>query len=332
MPLHDIHYKHWTGTHLGIWARRWVIARNGLAACLQNKMMRNFIVMCWVLGLSMSALMFLIGQLLVPDSIVAQWTGKFNQQLQLFVNLLMTWLTDHPEISVATTQNVLFYFFTTYTMPFSIFVLGLAMPSLVTRDLASNAILIYSSKAVTRGDYLLGKFCTAFGILTMTWLGPVCAAWFLGNLLAPDWRFFWHARAALGHILVYVITSMVILSALALGVSSISSREKATPAVWFMWWIIGGVIQPIALHTRPWLRHLSFSYDLRQIGLSTFHLGSDLKTAQDSIPIFGNMLRGMFSADTRQALDNPTLAAALVALAAMLAIGAWIVQTRVKPE
>ena len=183
MPLHDIHYKHWTGTHLGIWARRWVIARNGLAACLQNKMMRNFIVMCWVLGLSMSALMFLIGQLLVPDSIVVQWTGKFNQQLQLFVKMLMTWMTDHPEISVATTQNVLFYFFTTYTMPFSIFVLGLAMPSLVTRDLASNAILIYSSKAVTRGDYLLGKFCTAFGILTMTWLGPVCAGVVFGEFV-----------------------------------------------------------------------------------------------------------------------------------------------------
>ena len=63
---------------------------------------------------------------------------------------------------------------------------------LITRDLASNAIIIYASKAVSRGDYLLGKFATAFGLLVLTWLGPVCAAWFVGNLLAPDWRFFWH--------------------------------------------------------------------------------------------------------------------------------------------
>jgi hypothetical protein len=82
-------------------------------------------------------------------------------------------------------------------MPLSIFALGMALPSLITRDLASNAIVIYSSKAVTRGDYLLGKFCTAFGVMSLTWLGPVCGAWFVGNLLAPDWKFFWHARIAL---------------------------------------------------------------------------------------------------------------------------------------
>jgi hypothetical protein len=331
MPLHDIHYKHWTGTHLGIWGRRWVIAKNGLSACLQNKVMRNLVVVCWMLGLSMSALLFLIGQLLVPDSLVVQWVGKFNPRLQEFARMLTEWLASHPEISVATTQNVLFYFFCTYLMPVSIFVLGIAIPSLITRDLASNAIVIYSSKAVSRGDYLLGKFCTAFGLLAMTWLGPICAAWFLGNLLAPDWRFFWHARAPLGHLLVYVGAGMVILSALALAVSAISNSEKATPALWFMWWILGGVIQEIALHTRPWLRHLSFSYDIRQIGLTAFHLGDDLKTAQDSIPIFGSML-GNISADTREALNNATIGGALVALAMMLILGAWIIRKRVKPE
>jgi ABC-2 type transport system permease protein len=331
MPLHDVNYQHWTGTHLGIWARRWVIARNGLAACLNNKAIRNFVVLCWMLALTMSGVLFMVGQLLVADSVVVQWVGKLNPQLQSFAQMLTQWLEDHPEISVATTQNVLFYFFSTYLMPISIFVLGLAMPSLITRDLASNAILVYSSKAVTRGDYLLGKFCTAFGLLTMTWLGPECAAWFLGNLLGPDWRFFWHARAALWHGLVFTLSSMVILSALALGVSAASSREKATPAIWFMWWILGGVIQPIALNARPWLSHLSFSYNLRQIGLSTFGLGDNLKTAQDSVPILGQML-SKISTPTRDALSHATLGGSVVALAVMLAVGAIIIRKRVKPE
>jgi hypothetical protein len=331
MPLHDVHYQHWTGTHRGIWARRWVIAQNGLAACVQNKAIRNLVVLCWMLALTMAAVLFLVGQLLVTDSVVTQSVEKFNPQLQTFVRMLTQWLEDHPEISVGTTQNVLFYFFSTYLMPVGIFVLGLAMPSLITRDLASNAILIYSSKAVTRGDYLLGKFCTAFGLLTVTWLGPVCAAWFLGNFLAPDWRFFWHARAALEHVLIFGVAGTIILSALALGVSAMSSREKATPAAWFMWWILGGVIQPIALHTKPWLRHLSFSYDLRQIGLSTFRLGDDLKTAQDNVPILGQMLGGI-KAETRDALNHPTLAGALAALALMLVAGALIIRQRVKPE
>jgi hypothetical protein len=153
----------------------------------------------------------------------------------------------------------------------------------------------------------------------------------LGNLLAPDWRFFWHARAALGHVLLFVVGGMIILSALALGVSAISNREKATPTAWYMWWILGGVIQPIALNTKPWLRHLSFSYDLRQIALSTFRLGNDLKTAQDNVPILGSMLANV-STPTRDALTHPTLGVALASLAVMLMAGAFIIRKRVTPE
>jgi hypothetical protein len=331
MPLHDTHYQHWDGAHVGIWARRWVIARNGLAAALQNKAMRNVIALSWLAGLAMAALLFLVGQLLVADSMVVKWVAQLNPGLQSFARMLTSWLQDHPEISVGTTQNLLFYLFCVYATPLSIFALGMAMPALITRDLASNAMVIYDSKAVTRGDYLLGKFCVAFGLLTLTWLGPVCGAWLVGNLLAPDWRFFWHARVALAHALLYVLSSMVILSALALGVSAVSSREKSTPALWFMWWVLGGVIQPIALQTKPWLRHLSFTYDLKQIGLASFRLGNDLKTAQDNIPIFGEMLRNI-RPETMFALDHPMLGGALAGLALMLLLAGWVVVERVSPE
>jgi ABC-2 type transport system permease protein len=331
VPLHDAHYQHWDGAHLGIWARRWVIARNGLASALQNKAMRNLVAVCWLTGLIMAAALFVVGQLLVSDSIITKSLSQLNPGLQAFARMLTSWLVDHPEISVGTTQNLLFYLFCTYSTPLSIFALGIAMPSLITRDLASNAIVIYASKAVTRGDYLLGKFCVAFGLLTMTWLGPVCAAWLVGNLLAPDWAFFWHARAALGHALVYGLSSMFILSALALGVSAISSREKSTPALWFMWWILGGVLQPIAMQTKPWLRHLSFTYNLKQIGLACFKLGDDLKTAQENVPIFGDMLKNIHS-DTRLALEHPTVGGALIGLAAMLLLAGWILRERVSPE
>jgi len=165
----------------------------------------------------------------------------------------------------------------------------------------------------------------------MTWLGPVCGAWFMGNLLAPDWKFFWHARIALLHALVFGLSSMLILCLLALGVSAVSSREKSTPAIWFTWWALGLAIQPIALHTLPWLRHVSFGYDLRQIGLATFRLGQDLKTAQDSIPIFGQMLQGV-RPETRAALNDPTLGGALAGLAVMLLAAALIIKKRVAPE
>jgi hypothetical protein len=331
MPLLDAHYQHWDGAHVGIWARRWVIARHGMGSALRNRAMRNLVVVCWMAGLAMAAVLFLIGQLLVADSIVIQWVGQLNPSLQVFARLLTSWLQDHPEISVRTTQNLLFYLYCVYSMPLSIFALGLALPSLITRDLDSNAMVIYASKAVTRGDYLLGKYCSAFGLLTLTWLGPVCGAWLAGNLLSPDWRFFWHSRAALGHALLYGLSSMAILSGLALGVSAVSRREKSTPFIWWTWWVLGWVIQPIALHTKPWLRHLSFSYDLKQIGLASFRLGDDLKTARENIPMLGEMLRNI-PPSTSYALDHPNWGGALVALVLMLVLAAWIISQRVSPE
>ena len=72
MPLHDAHYQHWNGQHTSIWVRRWVIARNGLSACLNNKALRTLLLTCWSVGLIMAGILFVLGQLLVPDSIVAQ--------------------------------------------------------------------------------------------------------------------------------------------------------------------------------------------------------------------------------------------------------------------
>jgi hypothetical protein len=331
MPLHDTNYQHWEGTHLGLWHRRWVIARNGLVASLENKWLRHLVVLCWIGGLAMTAVLFCVGQLLVADSVVVQWVGNLNPQLQSFAHLLTSWLEQHPEVSVRTTQNLLFFYFAILLLPMSIFALGMSLPLLVTRDLASNAIIIYSSKAVSRGDYLLGKFATAFGLLGFTWLGPACAAWFLGNLLAPDWRFFWHSRVALGHLLLFCVGSMCILSLLALGVSASSSKEKSTPAFWFTWWILGGVIAPIATHTQPWLRHLSFNYDLDQLALAVFRLGDDLKLAQDNIPIFGTMLRNI-RPETLTAINSPPVVGALLGLLCMGALAGVLLRNRVKPE
>jgi len=331
VPLHDTSYKHWTGAHLGVWRRRLTIARNGVAACLQNRWMRHLLLLCWSGALLMALALFAVGQLLVADSVVVEWVGNFNPRLQTFARMLTTWLEEHPEISVRTTQNVLFYYFSTGLLKFSIFAIGMIIPVLITRDLASNAIVIYSSKAINRGDYVFGKFATVAGLMGLAWLGPVCAAWFVGNLLAPDWRFFWHSRGALLNVLLFGICGVAILGFLALGVSAVSSREKSTSALWYIWWIVGGIVSQIVAEVLPWLRHFSFNYNLEQIALSVFRLGDDLKRVQDNIPIFGDMLRNV-SAETMSMLNAPEFTGAAVASCFMMGLALAIVAHRSRPE
>jgi ABC-2 type transport system permease protein len=331
MPLHDTSYQHWDGAHLGLWRRRLTIAHNGLTAALRNRWLRHGLVLCWSSALAMAGLLFMIGQLLVADSLVVKWAAEFGTGPQLFSQTLTNWLVQHPEISVRTTQNTLFFFFCTWLLRAGIFILGLAIPVLITRDLASNAITIYSSKAVSRGDYVLGKFSAAFGLLAMAWLGPVCAAWFLGNLLAPDWRFFWHSRAVLVNALAFGLCGMAVLGALALGVSACSTREKTSTSVWYVWWIFGGVVAPIAAQTQPWLRHLSFNYNLDQLALAVFRLGDNLNTARENTPVIGNMPRSA-RPQTLAELNAPTAWGAVFWLLGMVLLAALAVRRRVKPQ
>ena len=122
-----------------------------------------------------------------------------------------------------------------------------------------------------------------------------------------------------------------VLSIIALGISAISGREKSTPALWYIWWILGGAVAQIAERTQPWLRHISFNYNLEQIGLAIFRLGNDVGTARDNVPILGEMLRNI-PPQTMTALSAPALGGAAATSVMMIGLAVFIIHKRVKPE
>jgi hypothetical protein len=332
MALHDLSYQHYDGLHKGIWSRRWVIASNSLKGCLNSKWMRHIITMCWGLCLTQAFILFMIGQLLVKDSVIVNWVGNAGTHVQTFVSSLTTWLAQHPEISVRTTQNLLFYFFSmTILETLSLVAIALAIPHLICRDLSSNAIIIYSSKAVTRFDYFLGKFMAIMCLLFLTWLGPVIVSWFVGNLLAPNWGFFWHSKVPLAHSFLYITIGMVFLSLLAMGVSSTAIREKFSVSNWIALWLIGNALVDIGRHTKPWLKFLSFRYDLDQVGRYLFDMSHELQIAQDNVPLFGQVFQSLRKSQSFL-WDQPDLTGAIFAMSIMLIIATSIVYMKVKPE
>jgi hypothetical protein len=90
-------------------------------------------------------------------------------------------------------------------------------------------------------------------------------------------------------------------------------------------------VRPIARQTQPWLRHISFSFDLDQVASATFRIGDDIKIARDNIPVLGEMLRNIRE-QTMASLNSPAIWGALITLALMLGVAAFVVNKRVKPE
>jgi hypothetical protein len=337
MTLSRTGYQHWSGRRRNIWYRRRVIAFQGLGACLQGRWLKRLIMVSWSAALAQVAVLFFLGQLLVPDSLIVRGLGNLNPQLRTIAQGLMVWLEQHPEVSVGVTQNFLFYHFSRFYLPVSMLSLALALPHLISRDLAGHAMALYASKAVNRADYLLGKLGAALGLLVLTWLGPLCTVWLLGNLLAPQWHFFWHSRAALGHAVAFVLISMLVLSMLALGVSALSTRDKVPVGTWLGLWLVGGFIsrgpgrEGVANPAQSWLENCGVTFNLDQVAAALFRLPDDLRLAQENIPFLGQ-LTGNLRPETLASLAHPDLAGAAIALGFLLAGAAVLVYRRVRPE
>ena len=329
---YDAGYKHWDGEHLGIWARRLVIAQNGIKMCLQLKWARYLLVVCWVIGFLAVLLMFLLSQLLVPDSWISSQVDIMAAQPQAIIRTLVSWLDQHPEVSVQATHNLLFTFLGSRLLTISLLVTGLAIPHLITRDLSSRAIVIYSAKAIGRFDYLLSKFAVMFVVLAAAWLGPMTAAWFFGNLLSTKWSFFIHSFPVFLHILGYGLVLMIVVSLLAMGVSAISSQAKYSVSLWFALWLLGNPLVPISKATdQGWLKYLSFRYNLDQLGLAIFQPENNYNRIVENIPFLGQG-RGRRPSPFVDMFQEPQWSGALVALTLFAALCVWIVLRNTKPK
>ena len=331
----DSTYTHRDGETRGIGYRRWVIAQATLRACMGVKGMKWIVWSCWILALIEGLFLFMFGQLLDPTSAVFEFItesmGAFRGIATPFQNLA----NDNPRIAIGMTHNLFFYFFSGWyvsTLTFTLLALGMAIPRLITSDLSSRAITIYSSKAVSRLDYCLGKLGGVLLLMTLTWLGPLLATWFMGNLLAPKLSFFWYTAPALIHSLMFVLTGMIFLGLLALGVSAMTQSPRTATAVWLAVLLMGAVLSGIGVDSgQTNLQYTSYWFDLELLQNWMFDLAGDLEELDETFP---SITRMDMVQDLKERLDDTAknVAAAVVFLGLLSAGAVAILNKKVKPE
>jgi hypothetical protein len=333
MALHSSSYQHWEGRRQGVMARRAVIIGNGITECFQSRWLKYLAVSSWGVGFIEVVILFFLGQLLVTDSLISQWIQYMNPQAKAFIGIFIIWLENTPEISVRVSYNILFYYFIFFTSFVPVIAITMVLPNLITRDLGSNAIIIYSSKAVSRLDYIIGKFGTVFGVLTIVWLGPTLMAWVFGNMMSPHWHFFWHSRIPLMNVASYLLISMVFYSFVSLGVSAISPKEKLPVFIWLMvLWFFASQLSKVGTEIdRDWLRYCSFAFNLHELAKVMFNLSEDMELIRSNVPFIGGFL------DTAPDFFNPArlsgqLREVITSLSIMVGLSLAVLFKRVKPE
>ena len=319
----------WRGAPLGVGYRRWVIATSGLQRLLRTRFFRWLLMGAWSAGILIAAAGFVFSQSVATGGWLENLAVRFGPRAEAVVAAIGGIVTLYPDILVHGVFTLIFWAHSFLGLWLSLLALTTLVPSLITRDRASNALIVYLSRPLTSADYLLGKLGTIVGVLLLVWTGPLLFGWLLSMLFATDRDFIFYSFGPLLRALAFNGIALVTLAAIALGVSALGRNSRITVVVWICLWTVFGVM---ATNPRApaWITRLSFSHDLGQVRQEVFRLDSALTAAGD-LPILSQQIAGTI-ADARKKSTATDFGGALAALGFFVVGSSFVFLRRLRPE
>ncbi len=120
-----------------------------------------------------------------------------------------------------------------------VMVVGMVAPPLISQDIRSRAFLIYFSRPLIRGEYVLGKLASLWVFLSIISTLPALVLYVLGVLLSPNLG----VVAATWDLPLRIMGASAVLmlptSVLALCFSSLTQETRYAGFAWFIVWILG---------------------------------------------------------------------------------------------
>jgi ABC-2 type transport system permease protein len=241
MPIHDQGYRRYRGGKAR--GRGWtVIATAGIRTVLAKKSFIGLMLMAWFPFIVRAVQIYAAANL--PQAAFLKPTAEtFRQFLD---------------------QQQIFVFFVTVYIG----------AGLIANDRRANALQIYLSKPLTRGEYIFGKLAVLMTfLLLVTWV-PAIVLLIVQIAFAGNFTFFRDNLYLFPAITVFsfIMVTMVAASMLALSSLSNSSRYVGIlySAVIFFTQAIYGVVYAVTRSTA--MSWLSFSANLAQVGDVIFRL------------------------------------------------------------
>lgn len=233
MPIFDQGYQHWNGTRSGHGWRWLAIARHGVRVGFKSKILRLILFLSWAPALVLAGALCLWGLLENKSSGVEQ-----IMQFLMFVNPQMIAEPQQYRLEVWT---LCFHYFLLTELEFSMVLVLLVGPGLISQDLRFNALPLYFSRPLRRIDYFLGKLGVVAFFLAMVTIVPCVVAYVLGVCFSLD-------AAVIGQTLVLLLRSVaygvvITLSAglLILALSALSRNSRYVALFWIGLWLMSSI-------------------------------------------------------------------------------------------
>jgi ABC-2 type transport system permease protein len=166
---------------------------------------------------------------------------RFNNQPTLAerYNIDVDEILKSPEKARHAAWSFMLFAFFRYPQTFGmVVILGLVGPRLISYDLRSRGYLLYLSRPLTPMEYVWGKACVLFFLLTMITTVPALIVYCAGILLSSSPGAFLQTWDLPLRILVASLTLMLPTTAVALAYSSMTHESRFAGFAWFAYGVL----------------------------------------------------------------------------------------------
>ncbi len=259
MPIFDQGYQHWQGTlHGQAW--RWLpITLQGVRAQLKNRWVRFGVLAALVPALLLSVF-------LAVWSLFEKNSSLLTPFLFFFQNLPAE-LRVGPKGYRTVIWTLAFRQFFGIQLFFSMILVLLIGPDLISQDLRFNAIPLYLSRPVRRFEYFLGKLGVIAVYLSVVTIVPVVVAFALGFGFGLDPSVFRDTARLLCASIAFGGIVVVSAGLLMLALSSLSRNSRYVGAMWLGLWLVGDFASGILVRTvrADWCPLVSYTENLNRV-------------------------------------------------------------------
>jgi ABC-2 type transport system permease protein len=238
-PIRDLGYRGWQGAMIPDAMRWWVIAATGVRMAWRMMWLRRLLFFAWMPAAIFGTPFFLYEQALQERAWMREAVGvirtlageeiarQFQEDPAGTRHLVWSWLIKN-----------FFQWPQAYLM---IVLVGLVAPPLIARDMRSRAFLLYFSRPLTRGEYILGKAATVWTYLLLITAAPSLTLYVFGVLLSPELSVVGDTWDIPLRILAATLVVLIPPTAVALVFSSLTNDSRFASFGWFAIWVLGEV-------------------------------------------------------------------------------------------
>ncbi len=314
----------------GVLYRRWVIASTGLRQLFRGRFFVILLIVAWTASLAMAAGGFVFSQTVISGGWLEEGAKSLGPRAEAMASAVGALVLLYPDICVRGLFTWMFWMQSYVGLVLCLIALTVLVPRLVARDRAGNALIIYLSRPLTSLDYLLGKLGTVAGLLVLLWTGPLLLGWLLSMLFAPNSDFFVYSLEPLLRALLFNGICLVVLAAVALGVSALNRSSRNTILLWiFLWVIVGSLAKPP--NAPEWLKRASFTYNLQETRKSVLRVDAVFADAAAKLPLLDVDVVRKLNEGSREAAAK-SLPATLRALALFVVLSSVVFLRKLRPE